>query len=188
MQIVPRSEWTDNTYQIALRTKVQGIVLHHSASPNVVPLQGDAEKRRILKEVQSIYRYHTEHRGWKDIGYHFLISRGGVVVEARRGSAGILRDGKMPPGAHCPTKNATHVGICLEGNYQLGKDVPNSLWESLVRLMAYIASAAGFSLSRDVVLLHRDVVATQCPGDTIAEKLYAILEHAERVRARLSWR
>jgi len=97
----------------------------------------------------------------------------------------VLADGLMVPGAHCPTKNHTHVGICLEGNY-MQQDVPSTLWESLVKLLAKLSISCGFQLDRSHVLLHREVRPTECPGDVVARKVDAILEHANRVKQRES--
>jgi hypothetical protein len=159
--------------------------LHHSAGPNEEPGAEQEEVQRFAAVVRSFYEHHTKSNGWKDIGYHFVISRGGLIFEARNGSGKALIDGLIPVGAHCPGKNATHVGICLEGNYQIAQHLPSSLWESLVRLMARLSIAGRFELSRSTVILHRDVVSTVCPGDTVANKLDAIIEHANRVRQRL---
>lgn len=52
-----------------------------------------------------IDRWHRQ-RGWKGIGYHFVILRNGVVEEGRD----ILRIG-----AHCEGHNEHSVGICLVG-------------------------------------------------------------------------
>lgn len=184
LQVYPRSQWTDNTYALPVRLAARGIVLHHSGSANVAPLTDKQELDRVSELLRSIYRWHTTHNGWRDIGYHFFISRSGLIFEARRGSALVLKDGLMVTGAHCPGRNSTHIGICMEGDYQKS-DLPSSLWESTVRLMATLSYVAGFELNRRTVLLHRDVVATVCPGDVVASKADALIEHAKRVRERL---
>ena len=181
--IIRRSEWTDTQVRFVSRLKAQGIVIHHSATPNAKVLSGEEERKRVIRVLRSIFLHHTGSNGWVDIGYHFVIGRGGLIVEARSMSAQTLKDGLMVPGAHCPTKNTTHIGICLEGNY-MSEDVPSNMWESLVKLMAALSLAAGFALNRNTVLLHREVRQTSCPGDVVAAKIDAILEHANRVRSR----
>jgi len=183
MTVIRRSEWTSTEVKFSVRMRAQGAVIHHSATPNRDILKGDDEKQAALKVLHGIYLHHTGSNGWADIGYHFFISRGGMIVEARSSSALVLVDGLMVPGAHCPTKNHTHVGICLEGNY-MTQDMPSIMWESLVRLLAKVSIAAGFPLDRQRVLLHREVRSTACPGDIVASKIDAILEHANRVRQR----
>lgn len=183
--VLPRSGWATDSYPIGTRLQTRGIVLHHTATPNVSPLTGEAEQARAYELVRGIWRYHVQNNGWKDIGYHFVVARSGLIIEARRGSSLVLKDGRLVTGSHCPTKNTTHVGICLEGNYQIAQDVPSVLWESLVRLIAYLSYVAGFSLDRSAVLLHREVRQTLCPGDLIAQKVDAIVDHAARVKQRL---
>lgn len=185
LNVYPRRTWTNNVYSIPVRLKAKGVVIHHADTPNVTPsTDTNAEVQRVAELLRGIYRWHTQHNGWRDIGYHFFISRGGLVFEARLGSSLALKDGLMVTGAHCPGKNPTHIGICLEGNYQ-NTDLPSSLWESAVKLIATISYIAGFELNRTNVLLHRDVVSTACPGDVTASKIDAIIEHARRVLQRL---
>ena len=49
---------------------------------------------------------HILHRGFRDIGYHFYITRDG---EIHRGRA------LEKVGAHCRNHNAHSVGVCYEG-------------------------------------------------------------------------
>jgi N-acetylmuramoyl-L-alanine amidase len=78
----------------------EGVVIHHSAtSPNT--------------KAESIKRYHVEERGWDDIGYHWIIEADGRIVQGRSEST---------VGAHAlnpkPSRNQTHIGICVIGNDQ----------------------------------------------------------------------
>ena len=56
--------------------------------------------------VEVVRKYHMEHNGWKDIGYHYLIYLDGSV------HAGRPIDQK---GAHCKNHNVGTVGICYVG-------------------------------------------------------------------------
>lgn len=56
--------------------------------------------------VEEIRRWHTQERGWSDIGYHFICHRNGDVVEGRP----IERTG-----AHTRGANKGSVGIALVG-------------------------------------------------------------------------
>lgn len=49
-----------------------------------------------------IKRWHLD-RGWRDIGYHWVIERDGTLVKGRTGS-----------GAHCRGQNH-QIGVCLIG-------------------------------------------------------------------------
>jgi len=60
--------------------------------------------------VESIRRYHMapppNGKGWKDIGYHYLLYADGSVHKGRPNSQ---------VGAHCQGDNATSLGICCVG-------------------------------------------------------------------------
>ena len=74
--------------------EIENIVIHCSATkPNV-----DIGSREIRS-------WHLD-RGWKDIGYHFVIRRNGKIELGRRLDV---------PGAHVKGHNATSIGVCYVG-------------------------------------------------------------------------
>jgi len=69
-----------------------------------------------------IRRWHTDPppmgRGWRDIGYHWIILNGHFEYGAYRPEFdGCLQPGRPieEPGAHCRGHNADSIGICLIG-------------------------------------------------------------------------
>ena len=72
--------------------------------------------------VESIRKYHIEHNGWADIGYHYVIVKGGAIETGRP---------IEKIGAHCPETNNDSVGICLIGI----KDFDNEQIENLINLI-----------------------------------------------------
>ncbi|MFZ2619777.1 MAG: N-acetylmuramoyl-L-alanine amidase [Alphaproteobacteria bacterium] len=56
-------------------------------------------------DVAEIRRWHLE-RGWRDVGYHFIIRRDGEVEVGRPVNEA---------GAHCQGFNAESIGTCLVG-------------------------------------------------------------------------
>lgn len=75
--------------------KIDKIILHCSANgPN---------SKIGVKEIRD---YHVKVRGWKDIGYHYVIKRDGMLETGRP---------IEQAGAHCTGYNANSVGICLVG-------------------------------------------------------------------------
>ena len=75
--------------------KIDKIILHCSANgPN---------SKIGVKEIRD---YHVKQRGWKDIGYHYVIKRNGVLETGRP---------IEQAGAHCTGYNANSIGICLVG-------------------------------------------------------------------------
>lgn len=56
--------------------------------------------------VEAVRKYHKEHNGWKDIGYHYLIYLDGSIHQGRPIDQA---------GAHTLNHNATTIGICYVG-------------------------------------------------------------------------
>ena len=71
------------------------IIIHCSATPEGKSLSAEACRQD-----------HILHRGFRDIGYHFYITRDG---EIHRGRA------LEKIGAHCRNHNAHSIGVCYEG-------------------------------------------------------------------------
>ena len=81
--------------------KISEIILHCSATPAGMDI-GAGEIRR----------WHMEGNGWQDIGYHWVIRRGGSVEKGRP---------ECMAGAHCKGHNAHSIGVSLVGG--TAKDV-----------------------------------------------------------------
>lgn len=64
--------------------------------------------RPTKDKVAEIRRWHVQDRGWKNIGYHYLIDRDGTVAEGRP---------LDQVGAHVQGHNAGTVGIALFGGH-----------------------------------------------------------------------
>lgn len=58
--------------------------------------------------VAELRKWHVEDNGWRDIGYHYIITRSGRVITGR--------DVKTA-GAHEPKVNATSIGVVLFGGF-----------------------------------------------------------------------
>lgn len=71
------------------------LIVHCSATPEGKSLP-----------VESCRYDHIHHRGFRDIGYHFYITRDGTIHKGRN-----LED----VGAHCLHHNSHSIGICYEG-------------------------------------------------------------------------
>jgi N-acetyl-anhydromuramyl-L-alanine amidase AmpD len=64
--------------------------------------------RTTNQKVAEIRRWHVEERGWKNIGYHYLIDRDGKVVTGRP---------LDQEGAHVAGHNTGTIGISLFGGH-----------------------------------------------------------------------
>ena len=78
------------------------IIIHCAATrPDWMKGTSIAEKR------DEIRRWHLE-RGWRDIGYHYLIDRDGSSIEGRP---------LDQTGAHVKGRNTGTIGVCLMGGH-----------------------------------------------------------------------
>ena len=145
--------------------KPERIVIHHSTSPNL----DDQSIGKAYEHARWIQDLHMDQNGWVDSGHHFSNSRGGFVVEGRRGSLAALESAdRMVAGAHCPGQNDRAIGIENEGLY-VDISPPLAQWDSLVAFCAHLCFRYGIPASE--IFGHRDFIVTQCPGDA----LYALL-------------
>jgi N-acetyl-anhydromuramyl-L-alanine amidase AmpD len=83
--------------------KITEIIVHCSATrPDWM------ERFPIAKKVEEIRAWHTRDRGWRDIGYHYLIDRNGAVATGRP---------VEQIGAHVQGRNTGTIGVCLIGGH-----------------------------------------------------------------------
>ncbi|OLR89771.1 peptidoglycan recognition protein family protein [Actinokineospora bangkokensis] len=141
------------------------IVVHHTAGPN----SSDTSLAHAYSLSRSIQNYHMDSNGWIDSGQQLTNSRGGHVTEGRHRSLEVLiNGGQHVLGANVGNHNSEVIGIENEGLYT-SVDVPGALWNSLVNLVAYIASQYGIAPSQ--IRGHRDFNSTECPGGVLYGRL-----------------
>jgi N-acetyl-anhydromuramyl-L-alanine amidase AmpD len=116
---------------------VQFIVVHHSASP-------------ANWTVEDIDREHKA-RGWGGIGYHFVVTADGVPRRARP---------KELQGAHCAGYNHLALGVCLVGNFMQQEPL-----EKQLKTAADLCRWLRHCYPNARVVRHRELSATDCPGD-----------------------
>ncbi|MGN9810155.1 peptidoglycan recognition protein family protein [Micromonospora sp. BQ11] len=134
------------------------IIVHHMAFPNVTDYS-EAQAVKLARDCQNL---HIDGNGWSDTGQHFTISRGGYVLEGRRGSLERLAAGdRQMVSAHCPGENTRSIGIENEGTY-VTETPPDALLDSLVKLCVTICQRYG--LHAHDIFGHWDFRTTQCPG------------------------
>ena len=75
------------------------IIIHCSGTPEGKFLSAEACRQD-----------HIQHRGFRDIGYHFYITRDGEICQGRP---------LEKVGAHCRDHNTHSIGICYEGGLDI---------------------------------------------------------------------
>ncbi|MFW5652956.1 MAG: N-acetylmuramoyl-L-alanine amidase [Planctomycetota bacterium] len=152
---------------------VTHVGVHHTASSSDYLT---TSWQQSANNVKSHQEYHMFTRGWKDIGYNFLIDKFGNIFEGRYGGDDVV-------GAH-DGWNCGSMGVSLMGyfhtpynnsfNFSL-KDALSDLaaWKCDQRNINPTGSGwyAGYGGTKPSIYGHRDVSATACPGDLVYSEM-----------------
>ena len=195
--ILPRSTWDNSPDLNSLLTwmpqndnfpsdwqPVERIVIHHSATPN-------DDSISAIARIQSIYRFHSVTRGWGDIGYNYIIDQQGKIYEGRYGGNG-SRAAHVFKDSNGDNFNFGTIGIVLLGTYS-DQDITPQMYDSVERLTGWLAAMNGLdpqatktsaiwnnntnnftsTFTGYVVLRHKDIESTDCPGIVDINKIRA---------------
>ncbi|GAA3737970.1 peptidoglycan recognition protein family protein [Salinactinospora qingdaonensis] len=142
INIVSRGEWgarpPRNRNTVPMARRTE-FVVHHSAGP-------------VSQPVRSIQDFHMDSNGWSDIGYNLLVDAEGRAYEGR---------GWETVGAHASGHNISGIGVCFIGS---DGDATDAAHATIRALYDEACDRAGHTL---VKRGHRDVNATDCPGDDL---------------------
>lgn len=124
--------------------KINKIIIHCTATP---------EGRDV--SITDVRRWHVEERGWQDIGYHFLIQRGGAIEEGRP---------IEQTGAHTRGHNWDSIGIAYVGGMSKDMTEPKDTRteeqkDALVDLLCQLKDTYG-----GIIYGHRDFSSKACPS------------------------
>jgi hypothetical protein len=176
--IHPRADWgADERLRdcCVLYGEVHAGFVHHTVNAN------NYTRAEVPAILRGIYAYHTQSRGWRDIGYNFLVDRFGGIWEGRYGGV------TLPVvGAHTLDYNENSFGASAIGNYQTAQP-SSAMLDAFARLYAWKLSLHGVRPeSRQVVAGtpfnaisgHRDAAQTACPGIHLYRKIPLIIAKA----------
>lgn len=170
-RIIQRSAWgaapPTSNFEIVDRPKY--IVIHHTDG---APSSGGlANAKAMVKGIQSFHmRPETEKgRGWSDIGYNFVNTTDGILLEGRFGSLAQAMRGNSVRGAHANTTEGNRSpGVSNEGNF-MEIAMNSAQWDSLVDMCAALCQSCDIDPAN--IRGHRDFVANNCPGDWLYDRL-----------------
>ncbi|WP_029544044.1 peptidoglycan recognition family protein [Selenomonas sp. AB3002] len=141
------------------RKATEFIVIHHTGFPGV-----DKDST-----AAAIHKYHQEHNGWAGIGYHYLIRKDGMIEQGRQ---------PVKVGAHAQDNNETSIGVCLAGNFEIGKPTEQQM-AAVKELCYWLCRKYGLdSRKKGVIVGHRDLNDTACPGKNLYKRLGEIRRFA----------
>ncbi|MDQ1439335.1 MAG: hypothetical protein QOK43_2964 [Acidimicrobiaceae bacterium] len=196
--VITRAEWGADESK---RTGTPGfaplrkLIIHHTDTDNDDP--------NPAATVRAVYAFHTDVRGWNDIGYNFLVDAQGRVYEgryARDYKPGELHTGEDTAGrgvigAHAEGANTGSVGVALLGTFS-SVSPTNAAINGLQATLAWKADRADIdpSGSSDYVKAdgtvlpglpniagHRDTKSTDCPGDVVWNRLPRIRQQVQHI-------
>lgn len=103
--------------------------------------------------VNEIRQWHTD-KGWSDIGYHFVITRDGLVQTGRPIET---------PGAHARGHNDFSIGVCLVGGMdKKGKAVFNYTQAQMDSMKGFISHLQK-KYPKAILKGHNEVSSKDCP-------------------------
>lgn len=176
--IRPRQEWAGDLGPTGPLTAedLRFLLVHHTAGTNTY---GPDEVPAVIR---SIYELHTgASKGWPDVAYNFFVDRFGTVWEGRLGSLdgpvrGDATGGSQGFGALCcflgdhsnevPTPPAQGAMIGLLAHLAVRYSIPVS--DGATATFTSRGSnrhPAGTTVVTPTISAHRDMSATECPGD-----------------------
>lgn len=113
-------------------------------------------------DVSDIRKWHKEERGWKDVGYHFIITRSGKFQTGRD----LDNDGDVfeEIGAHVAGMNATTIGICLVGGKGKDGKPENNFTKQQMNVLAGLISMIQLKYPDATTHGHNEFSNKACPS------------------------
>ncbi|UTR09111.1 N-acetylmuramoyl-L-alanine amidase [Evansella sp. LMS18] len=147
---------THKNYAKQNLSRIQFITLHHSGTTS-----GDAF---------SFVDYHVRHHGWPGIGYHFVITKTGIVQ---------WTNSLETVSYHTGGRNSGNIGICLTG----AGEFTSSQFEAMNRLLVLLTGQ--FQIPVRNVLGHNEHPGQQtiCPGMNMAAVRTGLYQQKSRSTA-----
>lgn len=159
-----REEWNPRPPRpMTVNAALREAFIHHTTNDNAEGIDSLAEQKAAVKATQD---YHMLVRGWSDIAYHYVVFQPyGGLENARIFQA---RETRWVPAGQ-EGHNTGTVPIVVYGNFDHDDGVKPETITAIVRLLKHVDENHGGTLK--TVGGHRDVVGTECPGDTLYAKL-----------------
>ncbi len=165
-QIYSRAQWGANERMRDRGSlhyyEVHAGFVHHTVNAN------SYSRSDVPGIIRSIYAYHTQSKGWSDIGYNFLVDRFGRTWEGRYGGVD-----RPVVGAHTLGYNDYAFAMSAIGNYETAKPT-SAMLTAYGKLFAWKLSLHGVDASDTrqkvgpktfkAINGHRDAGSTACPG------------------------
>src|SRR5680860_471613 len=160
--------------------------VHHTVNSN------SYTRAQVPSIMRGIYAYHTQSRGWSDIGYNYIVDKFGRIWEGRYGGVD-----RPVVGAHTLGYNEYSFAMSALGNFDIARP-STAMLRTYGRLMAWKLSLHGVdaadtsqrvgSRTFRAISGHRDAGSTACPGRYLYAKLGTIRSLANSYQASFAGR
>ena len=131
------------------------IILHCTATPEGAHF-----------DIATIRRWHVKDRGWKDIGYHYVIYLDGSVHEGRPVDQ---------VGAHTSGHNKDSIGIVYVGGCDKNMKAKDTLNEAQEVAMVNLIQALRATHGEMTLHGHNEFAAKACPSFNVKTKFHWLL-------------
>jgi len=197
LRIYPRAAWGADLPPKGpiLRETPKFLLIHHTDTSNFYTSARDL--------IRSGYRHQTvAPRFWPDVCYEFFVGRDGDVWEGRAGALA----GPVVADATNGSQGFAQL-VCLLGRYATELPTPAAM-DSLVKVLAWLADRydidtwdgaratfvsrgsdhypRGATVNTRTIAGHREMSATECPGDAFFPRINLLYAQVEAQRA--AWR
>lgn len=156
-----RAAWTraqPRQSNINAMNGIRRITLHHEGFPD--PFTATS-RTASAERVERIRASHT-NRGWADIGYHYIIDRGGRVWEGRP---------VRYQGAHVGGHNEHNIGVMCLGNFDI-QSPSEAQVDSLQKVVRLLRRR--HNVPENEIHTHRELGPTACPGRNLQPRITAM--------------
>ena len=138
--------------------KINKFIVHSSATRENQPIS-----------FETIKSWHVDERGWKDIGYHYIVHLDGRISKGRKDSA---------QGAHTSGHNHDSLGICYVGGVESdGKTPKDTRTCAQIETLECLLDTLKQIHTDAVVHSHNDFSEKACPSFDATGEYKHISEH-----------
>ncbi|TRY92874.1 hypothetical protein DNTS_029150 [Danionella cerebrum] len=158
--IIPRCIWgaaPSHAPLAPLSPPLPFLYIHHTA----IPSEPCLSLQMCSKNMRAIQHFHQKDKGWHDIGYSFVVGSDGYIYEGR---------GWLSQGAHTKGRNSVGYGVAFIGDYTNHLPSPHDM-ELVRHHLVKCGVNYGFLQKNYTILGHRQVVETDCPGDSLYSEI-----------------
>lgn len=132
--------------------RVRRIILHHSATRDSGTVSWNAMRR-----------WHVNHEGWDDIGYHLGFEAIADPWTGKLTYEGLVGRPLHEEGAHAKGHNGDSIGVVFVGDYTM-EPPPDEMLLYAARHLAGLCHVLDLEPDHKTIFAHRALDATECPG------------------------